>query len=143
MKMTIDWKQSPYKPRIYQGRSRNQNQEIDPLVEEGIKVKIEKVIIIEAITDPITETYHEADGTIIGQVIGVTITRLTIDEVILDQIIDKMLNRCSETEVKVEIELEITIMTTQEVEVEIDTMTDPFSQDKVEEMSLGPGPTLG
>ena len=25
MKMTIDSKQSPYKPRIYQGRSRNQN----------------------------------------------------------------------------------------------------------------------
>ena len=25
MKMTIDRKQSPYKPRIYQGRSRNQN----------------------------------------------------------------------------------------------------------------------
>ena len=25
MKMTIDWEQSPYKPRIYQGRARNQN----------------------------------------------------------------------------------------------------------------------
>ena len=25
MKMTMDRKQSPYKPRIYQGRSRNQN----------------------------------------------------------------------------------------------------------------------
>ena len=25
MKMAIDRKQSPYKPRIYQGRSRNQN----------------------------------------------------------------------------------------------------------------------
>ena len=25
MKMTIDKKQSPYKPKIYQGRSRNQN----------------------------------------------------------------------------------------------------------------------
>ena len=25
MKMTMDRKQSPYKPKIYQGRSRNQN----------------------------------------------------------------------------------------------------------------------
>ena len=73
---------------------------------------------------------QEADGTIIGQVIGVTITKLTIDDVILDQITDKMLNRHLETEVKVEIELEITIMTIQEVEVEIDIMTGLVSQDK-------------
>ena len=67
--------------------------------------------------------------------------------VIIDQIMDKMLNRHSETEVKVEIELEIMIMTIQEVEVEKDIMTGPFSQDKthylVEEMNLGPDPTLG
>ena len=121
--------------------------EIDPLVEEEIKVEIGEIIIIETITDPITETDQEADGTIIGQVIGVTITRLTIDEVILDQITDKMLNGHLETEVKVEIELEITIMTIQEVEVEIEIMTGPFSQDKahylMEEMNLGPDPTLG
>ena len=76
--------------------------------------------------------------------IGVTIIRLTIGEVILDQIMDKMLSRHLETEVKVEIELEITIMTIKEVEVEIDIMTGPFNQDKVpylmEEMSLGLGP---
>ena len=118
--------------------------EIDPLVEEEIKVEIEEIIIIETITDPITETDQEADGTTIGQVIGVTITRLTIDEVILDQITDKMLNGHLETEVKVEIELEIIIMTIQEVEVEIDIMTGPFSQDKahylMEEMNLGPDP---
>ena len=47
----------------------------------------------------------------IGQVIGVTITRLTIGEVILDQIMDKMLSRHLGTEVKVEIELEITPIT--------------------------------
>ena len=63
--------------------------------------------------------------------IGVTITRLTIGEVTLDQIIDKMPSGHLETEVKVEIELEITEMTIQEVEVEIDMITDPFSQDKV------------
>ena len=79
--------------------------------------------------------------------IGVTITRLTIDEVIFDQITDKMLNRHLETEVKVEIELEITIMIIQEVEVGIEIMTGPFSQDKshylMDETSLGPDPTLG
>ena len=43
--------------------------------------------------------------------IGVTITRLTKDKVILDQITYKTLNGHLETEVKVEIELEITTMT--------------------------------
>ena len=56
-------------------------------------MEIGETIIIETITDPITETDQEADGTIISQVIGVTITRLTIDKVILDQIMDKTLNR--------------------------------------------------
>ena len=60
---------------------------------------------------------------------------------------DKTLTRHLETEVKVEIELEIVTMTIQEVEVEIEIMKDQFSQDKVhyhmEEMNLGPNPTLG
>ena len=121
--------------------------EIDPSEEEGIKVEIGEIIIINTITDTITETDQEADGTIIGQVIGVTIIRLTIDEVILDQIMDKMFRYHLETEVKVEKELEITIMTIQEVEVGTEIMTGPFSQDKahylMEEMNLGPDPTLG
>ena len=121
--------------------------EIDPLVEEEVKMEIGEIIIIETITDPITETDQEADGTIIGQVIRVTITRLTIDEVTIDQIMDKTLNGHLETEIKVEIELEITTMTIQEVEVEIEIMIGPFSQDKahylMEEMNLGPDPTLG
>ena len=54
-------------------------------------MEIEEIIIIETIIGPVTETDQKADGTIIGQVIGVTITRLTIDKVILDQITDKML----------------------------------------------------
>ena len=70
-----------------------------------------EIIIIETITDPVIEIDQEADGTIIGQVIGVTITRLTIGEVILDQIMDKMLNGHLGTEVKVGIELEIITMT--------------------------------
>ena len=104
-------------------------------------MEIEEIIIIETITDPIIETDQEADGTIIGQVIGVTITRLTVGEVILDQITDKMLSKHSETEVKVGIELEITTMTIQEVEVEIDIMTGPLIL--MEEMNLDPGSTPG
>ena len=46
--------------------------------------------IIEIIIDPITEIAREADGTILGQVIGVPITRITIDEVMSDPITDKM-----------------------------------------------------
>ena len=42
---------------------------------------------------------------------GVTITRLAIDKVIQDQVMDKTLNGHLETEVKVEIELKIIIMT--------------------------------
>ena len=36
-------------------------------MEEEIKVEIGEIIIIETITDAITETDQEADGTIIGQ----------------------------------------------------------------------------
>ena len=107
-------------------------------------MEIEEIIIIETIIDPIDQ---EADGTITGQVIGVAITRLIIDEVILDPITDKMPNGHLETEVKVEIELEIAIMTIREVEVEIDMITGLFSQGKahylMEEMNLGIDPTLG
>ena len=56
--------------------------EIDPLVEEGIKVVIEEIITIGTITGKIIEIGHEADGTTIGQVIGVVIIQITTDEVI-------------------------------------------------------------
>ena len=52
-------------------------------------MEVGEITIIETITDSIIETDQEADGTIIGQVIGVAITRLTIGKVILDQIMDK------------------------------------------------------
>ena len=147
MKMTMDTKQPPYKPKIYQGRSRNPNTsqqilhpEIDPLVEEEIKVVIEGITTIETIIGQIIEIYQEADGIIIGQVIGVAITRITIDEVIQDRITDKMLSGLSETEVKVGTEIKITIMIIQEVGVEIDMIIDPFSR---EEKNLGPNLTPG
>ena len=56
--------------------------EIDPLVEEGIKVVTEEITTIGIITDQIIEIDLEADGTTIGQVIGVVITQITIDKVI-------------------------------------------------------------
>ena len=105
-------------------------------------MEIGEIIIIETTTDQITEIDQDADGTIIGQVIGAIITRLTIDKVIIDQIMDKTLNGCLETEVRVEIELEITIITKQEVEVEIEIMIDQSNPDKthylMEETDLGP-----
>ena len=56
--------------------------EIDPLVEEETKAVIEGITTIETIIGQIIEIYQEADGTTIGQVIGVAITRITIDKVI-------------------------------------------------------------
>ena len=53
---------------------------------------IEGITIIETIIGQIIEINQEADGKITGQVIGVAITRTTIDEVIRDQITDKMPN---------------------------------------------------
>ena len=73
--------------------------------------------------------------TTIGQVIGVVITQITIDEVIRDQITDKTPNGLLEPEVRVRIEMRIRIMTILEVEVEIEI--------KGEEKNLGPDLTLG
>ena len=56
--------------------------EINPTVEVEIKEVIEGIITIETIIDQILEIDQEADGTTIGQVIGVVIIRIIIDEVI-------------------------------------------------------------
>ena len=89
--------------------------EIDPLVEEGIKVVIEEITTIGTITGQIIEIDLEADGITIGQVIGVVITQITIDEVMRDQTTDKTPNGLLEIEVKVGIEMRIMTL---EVEVE-------------------------
>ena len=47
--------------------------EIDPIVEEGIKVVIQEITTIGTIIDQIIEIDLEADGITIGQVIGVVI----------------------------------------------------------------------
>ena len=113
---------------------------IDPLVEEDIKVVIEGITTIETIIGQIIEIDQEADGTTIGQVIGVAITKITIDEVIQDQITDKMLNGLLGTEVKVGTEMKITIMIIRDVGVEIDMTIDPFNRG---EKNLGPNLTPG
>ena len=88
LKMTMDRKPQ-YKPKIYQGRSRNQSigrqnftPEIDPLTEEEIQVAIEKIITIGTITGQIIVIDQEAGGTVIGQVIDVVITHIITEEVI-------------------------------------------------------------
>ena len=75
--------------------------EIDPLVEEGAKVVIEEITTIGTITGQIIEIDLEADGITIGQVIGVVITQITIDEVTQDQTTDKTPNGLLGIEVKV------------------------------------------
>ena len=113
---------------------------IDPLVEEEIKVAILGITTMETIIDQIIETDQEADGITIGQVIGVAITKITIDEVIRGQITYKMPNGLLETEVKIGIEIKITIVIIREVGVEIDMIIDPFNR---EEKSPGPDLTPG
>ena len=70
--------------------------EIDPTVEVEINEVIEGIITTETIIDQIIEIDQEADGTTIGQVIRVIIIRITTDEVIQDQITDKMPNGLQE-----------------------------------------------
>ena len=74
--------------------------EIDPLVEEEIKVVVEEIIIIGIITGQIIEIDQEADGTTTGQVVGVVITH------------------------KVEVEMKTMVMIILEVEVEIEIKGD-------------------
>ena len=93
--------------------------EIDPSVEEGIKVVIEEILTIGTITGQIIEIDQEAGGTIIGQVIGVVITHITTDKVIQDHTTDTIHNGHLETEVKVEVEMKTMVMIILEVEVEI------------------------
>ena len=70
--------------------------------------------------------------------IGATIIRISIDEVIQDQITDKIPSGLLGTEVKVGVEMKTTIMTIQEAGVETDMIIGPFNR---EEKNLGPNLT--
>ena len=127
LKMTMDRKQPQYKPKIYQGQSKTKTlddkiltPEIDLLVEEGIKVVIEKIITIEIIIGQIIEIDQEADGITTGQVIEVVITQTIIEEVTRDLTTDRTHNGLLEIEVRVEVEMKIMVMINLEVEVEIE-----------------------
>ena len=85
---------------------------------------IEEITTIGAITGQIIEIDQEADGTTTSQVIGVVITHITTDEVILDHTTDKTHNGLLETEVKVEVEMKTMVMIILEVEVEIEIKGD-------------------
>ena len=61
----------------------------------------EEITTIGTITGQIIEIDLEADGTTIGQVIGVVIIQITIDKVIQEQTTDKTPNGLLEIEVKV------------------------------------------
>ena len=72
--MTMDRKPQ-YKPKIYRGGHETRIQddkilllEIDPSVEEGIKVAIEEILTIGTITGKIIEIDQEAGGMVIDQV---------------------------------------------------------------------------
>ena len=94
--------------------------EIDPSVEEEIKVAIEEIIIIGVSIDQIIEIDQEADGITTGQVIEVVITQITTDGVIQDLTTDRTHNGLLEIEVRVEVEMKTMAMTNLEVEVEIE-----------------------
>ena len=76
----------------------------------------EEITTIGTITGQIIEVDLEADGITIGQVIGVVITQITVDNVIQEQTTDKTPNGPLEIEVRVGIEMRITT-----IEVEVET----------------------
>ena len=93
---------------------------------------IEEITTIGTIIDQIIEIDLEADVITIGQVIGVVITQITVDEVMQDQTADKTPNGLLEIEVNVGIEMRIMIL---EIGVEIEIIG--------EDRNLGPNLTPG
>ena len=106
--------------------------EIDPIVEEGVKVVTEEITTIGTITGQIIEIDLGADGITIGQVIGVVIIQITIDEVIQDQTTDKTPNGLLGIEVKVGIEMGIMA-----IEVEVETRI--IEEERNPDLDLTPG----
>ena len=90
---------------------------------------IEEILTTGTITGKIIEIDQEAGGTVIGQVIGVVITHIIIDEVIRDHTTDKIHNGHLETEVKVEVEMKTMVMIILEEEVEIEIKGDKKNPD--------------
>ena len=158
----VDKKETPYKPKAYQGRPRGQSRKgqqlfsptIGPSAEIGIET--EGIIIVGTIIDPTTGTVLE---TIIDMTIGETTTSSMIDEIIIDETvggeiatdktieIDKIIEEMTPDKdtgigMEVGIDQEITVETVLEVEIEIET--DGCNKEpelcQITEKYLGPGP---
>ena len=134
LKMTMDRKPQ-YKPKIYQGRSQNQNTGRQNFTPRNRSFSRGRNKAMKTITGKIIEIDQEAGGTTTGQVIGVVITQITTEEVIRDHTIDKTHHGHLETEVKVEVEMKIMVIISLEVEVEIEI--------KGDEKNLGLDPIRG
>ena len=147
MKMTMDRKQSPYKPKIYQGRSRNQNTSQQNFTPRNRSFSRGRNQGSNRGNYNYRNHYrpnyrNRSRGRWNNHRSGHRSSnyRIPIEEVIRDQITDKMPNGLLETEVNVGIEMKIIIMIIQEVGVEIDMTIDLFNR---EEKSLGPNLTPG
>ena len=139
MKMTMNRKKSLYKPKIYQGRSRNQNRNKQNFAPRNRSFSRGRNQGNYNNRNNYRQNYRNrlrGRWNNLGQVIEVITIRIIIDEVIRDQITDKMPNGLLGTEVRVEIEM----MTILEVEVETETIVG-LSQG--EERSLAPNLTPG
>ena len=138
LKTSIDRKRPQYKPKIYQGRSQNQNtgqQNFTPRNRSFSRGRNQGGnrgnYNNRNNYRPNYRNKSRGREKIIGQVIGVVITQITIDKVMRDQTTDKTPNGLLEIEVRVGIEMRIIML---EVGVEIEI---------TEEKSLGPDPTPG
>ena len=83
-------------------------------------------------TGQIIEMDLEADGITIGQVIGVVIIQITIDEVIRDQTTDKTPHGLLGIEVKVGIEMRI-------MTIEVEVETEIIDEERNPDLDLIPG----
>ena len=134
LKMTMDRKPQ-YKPKIYQGRSRNQNAGLQNFTPRNRSFSRGRNQDNPNNYRQTIEIDQEVGGTTTGQVIGVVITQITTEVVIQDRTIDKTHNGHLETEVKVEVEMKIMVTINLEVEVEIEI--------KGDEKNLGLDPIQG
>ena len=139
LKMTMDRKQPQYKPKIYQGRSQNQNtggQNFTPRNRSFSRGRNQGGnrgnYNNRNNYRPNYRNRSRGRWNNIGQVIGVVITQITIDEVMRDLTTDKTPKGLLEIEVRVGIEMRIMIL---EVEVDIEII----GEEKNPGLDLTPG----
>ena len=146
MKMTMNRKQSPYKPKIYQGGSQNQNAGRQNFTPRNRSFSRGRNQSGNRGNYNYRNNYrpnyrNRSRGRWNRHRSGDRSSNYQNNNIQGNMRLNyrKMPNGLLETEVKVEIEMEITTMTIREVEAEIDMITGLFSQ---EEKNLGPDPIL-